>query len=164
MGGVPRRTDPPPLRSSAIPMETIIFLRHGQAEDDDGSGDAARPLTEKGVRQAEAAGRALRSLGLIPDLCLSSPRVRAIETAREACLALDLEPVIDQGLGTGEFRADELAAGLGTVLLVGHEPSFSTEVGRLTGGSVRIRKGGIALVKDSRLELLAGPDLLSFVG
>ena len=98
-------------------METIIFLRHGQAEDDDGSGDAARPLTEKGVHQAEAAGRALRSLGLIPDLCLSSPRERAIETARGACLALDLEPVIDQGLGIGEFRADELAAGLGTVLL-----------------------------------------------
>ena len=137
-------------------METIIFLRHGQAEDDDGSGDAARPLTGKGVRQAEVAGRALRSLGLIPDLCLSSPRTRAIETARGACKTLGLEPVIDEGLGVGEFDAKGLAAGQGCVLLVGHEPSFSAEVARLTGGSVRVRKGGIAVVRGSGLEMLAG--------
>ncbi len=145
-------------------METIIFLRHGQAEDDDGSGDAARPLTGKGVRQAEVAGRALRSLGLIPDLCLSSPRTRAIETARGACKTLGLEPVIDEGLGVGEFDAKGLAAGQGCVLLVGHEPSFSAEVARLTGGSVRVRKGGIAVVRGSGLEMLAGPDLLALAG
>lgn len=143
------------------PMETIIFLRHGQAEDDDGRGDAARPLTRKGIAQSEVAGRALNSLGLIPDLCLSSPRTRAIETARGACEALGLEPVVDEGLGIGEFDAEDLAAGLGCVLLVGHEPSFSSEVGRLTGGSVRLRKGGIAVVRGSRLEMLAGPDLLA---
>ncbi len=157
----PRGTDPPSLRSGRYPMETIIFLRHGQAEDDDGSGDAARPLTGKGVRQAEVAGRALHSLGLIPDLCISSPRTRAIETARGACKALGLEPVIDDGLGVGDFDAKGLVAGLGCVLLVGHEPSFSAAVARLTGGSVRLRKGGIAVVRGSRLEMLAGPDLLA---
>lgn len=141
-------------------MATIIFLRHGQAEDDDGSGDAARPLTPKGVRQAGLAGRALERLGLVPDLCLTSPRIRAAETARLACLELGLNPVVEPSLGQGGFRADRLAAAGETVLLVGHEPTFSAEVGRLTGGSVRMRKGGLAVVRGSRLELLAGPDLL----
>lgn len=141
-------------------MGTIIFLRHGQAEDDDGSGDAARPLTPKGVRQAEVAGRALGRLGLVPDLCLTSPRVRAAETARLACLELGLEPVVEPSLGQGGFRAEVLGAAGEVVLLVGHEPTFSAEVGRLTGGSVRMRKGGLAVVRGSRLELLAGPALL----
>jgi len=141
-------------------MDTIIFLRHGQAEDDDGGGDAARPLTSKGLAQGERAGMAIEKLGLAPDLCLTSPKARARDTARAACEALGLEPVIEERLGTGGFRADELAAGTGMVLLVGHEPTFSGEVGRLTGGSVRIRKGGIAVVKGPCLELLAGPDLL----
>ena len=141
-------------------MTTIIFLRHGQAEADDGNGDAARPLTPKGIRQAEAAGRALERLGLVPDLCLTSPRVRAAETARLACLELGLEPVVEPSLGQGGFRADVIAAAGEVVLLVGHEPTFSAEVGRLTGGSVRMRKGGLAVVRGSRLELLAGPDLL----
>lgn len=154
----------PPFGYTIRPVATIIFLRHGQAEDDDGNGDAARPLTPKGVRQAEAAGRALGRLDLVPDLCLTSPRVRAAETARLACLELGLEPVVEPGLGQGGFRAERLAAAGEVVLLVGHEPTFSAEVGRLTGGSVRMRKGGLAVVRGSRLELLAGPDLLGLFG
>jgi len=145
-------------------MTTIIFLRHGQAEGDDGSGDAARPLTSKGEAQAEAAGRTLRGLGLVPDLCLTSPKVRAFETARLACQELDLEPVVEPALGEVGFRADALASGGEAVLLVGHEPTFSSEIGRLTGGSVRVRKGALAIVRGSRLELLAGPDLLGLTG
>ena len=145
-------------------MATIIFLRHGQAEDDGGSGDAARPLTSKGATQAEAAGRTLRRLGLVPDLCLTSPKVRAFETARLACQELDLEPVVETVLGEGGFRADVLASGGEAVLLVGHEPTLSSEIGRLTGGSVRVRKGGLAVIRGSRLELLAGPDLLGLTG
>lgn len=139
---------------------TIIFLRHGQAEDDDGRGDAARPLTAKGLAQSELAGVAIERLGLTPEACLTSPRIRAFDTAVGACGSLGLDPVVEEALGTGAFRADELAAGFRSVLLVGHEPTFSGEIGRLTGGSVKMRKGGLAVVRGSRLELLAGPDLL----
>lgn len=149
---------------SSLAMATIIFLRHGQAEDGGGSGDAARPLTSKGATQAEAAGRTLRRLGLVPDLCLTSPKVRAFETARLACQELDLEPVVEPVLGESGFRADVLASGGEAVLLVGHEPTLSSEIGRLTGGSVRLRKGGLAVIRSSRLELLAGPDLLGLTG
>lgn len=145
-------------------MGTIVFLRHGQAEDDDGNGDAARPLTRTGEHQADAAGRTLARLDLFPDLCLSSPRVRALETARIACRHLAIEPVVEPALGRGGFRAEVLAAAGEIVLLVGHEPTFSAEVGRLTGGSIRIRKGGIAVIRGSRLEMLAGPGLLGLAG
>jgi phosphohistidine phosphatase SixA len=67
-------------------------------------------------------------------------------------------------LGEGGFRADVLASGGEAVLLVGHEPTLSSEIGRLTGGSVRLRKGGLAVIRSSRLELLAGPDLLGLTG
>jgi phosphohistidine phosphatase len=65
----------------------IYLLRHGHAEDGNGD-DAARRLTEKGERQAEAAGRALVALGEKIDACLTSPKVRAADTARHACQAL----------------------------------------------------------------------------
>jgi len=156
-----RESDPGrPVTIAPMQTGTIIFLRHGQAEDDDGSGDAARPLTPRGVAQGELAGVAIARLGLEPETCLTSPRVRAFDTAVAACSPLGLDPVVEEALGAGSFRADELAAGFRSVLLVGHEPTFSDEVGRLTGGSVKMRKGGLAVVKGSRLQLLAGPDLL----
>ena len=67
------------------------MLRHGDAEHGDGE-DAARRLTEKGERQAVAAGRAMAALGIEIDACLTSPKVRAAETARLACEPLSVEP------------------------------------------------------------------------
>src|SRR4051795_11728290 len=102
----------------------LYLLRHGDAEADDGD-DAARRLTEKGERQAEAAGRALAALGAEIAACLASPRVRAAETARIACAPLGIEPEIVGELQGGPFDGPSLAAGRGQTLLVGHEPDFS---------------------------------------
>ncbi len=68
----------------------IYLLRHGEAEDGGGD-DSARRLTEKGERQAEAAGRALAELDAGIVACLASPKVRSAETARIACEQLGLE-------------------------------------------------------------------------
>jgi phosphohistidine phosphatase len=144
------------LRSIA---PVIYLLRHGDAEDGDGD-DAARRLTEKGERQAEAAGRALAVLEAGIDACLASPKVRAAETARIACGQLGIEVEIAEQLRGGRFDAAALAAGRGTVLLVGHEPDFSNAVAELTGGRVKLRKGGIAGVKDGELHELLGPKQL----
>src|SRR5262249_24932078 len=65
----------------------IYMLRHGDAEEGDGD-DAARRLTEKGERQATLAGQAMAALGLEFDACITSPKVRALDTARLACEAL----------------------------------------------------------------------------
>lgn len=140
----------------------IYLLRHGDAEDGDDD-DASRRLTAKGERQAEAAGRALASLGAEIDACLTSPKVRAADTARLACRALPLEPEFAEELRGGRFDSLGLAAGRGDVLLVGHEPDFSSEVARLTGAKVKLRKGGLAILDDSTLLSLLRPKDLAAI-
>jgi phosphohistidine phosphatase len=140
----------------------ICLLRHGDAEKGDGD-DAARRLTPKGKRQARAAGRALAALGDEIDACLTSPKVRAADTARLACEALGLEPEIAPELAGGAFDSLALAAGRGNVLLVGHEPYLSDEIARLTGGKVKLRKGGLALIDGSTLVALLRPGDLKLI-
>jgi phosphohistidine phosphatase len=138
----------------------LYLLRHGDAEAGDGD-DAARRLTEKGERQAEAAGLALAALGVELRACLASPRVRAAETARIACVPFGLEPEIAAELQGGRFDGPSLAAGRGDTLLVGHEPDFSGEVARLTGANVRMKKGGLAILDGGTLLALLRPKELA---
>jgi len=134
----------------------IYFLRHGDAEHET-QDDAARRLTEKGERQSEVAGRALAELGANVDVCLTSPKVRAEQTARLACEHLDVPVEIVEELRGGPFDALALAAGRGDVLLVGHEPDFSNVISDLTGGRVKLRKGGIACLEENLLQALLRP-------
>jgi phosphohistidine phosphatase len=135
----------------------LYLFRHGHAEHET-EDDAARRLTEKGERQARAAGAALAALGEQIDACLTSPKVRAADTARLACGSLPgVEPEVAPELAGGGFDALALAAGRGNVLLVGHEPDLSNEIARLTGGKVKLRKGGIAIIDGSTLEALLRP-------
>ena len=133
----------------------LWLLRHGDAED--GSPDAERPLTEKGREQSRAAGAALKALGVEIDACLTSPKLRAAETARIACEPLGVEPELEPKLAGGPFDAEALAAGLGDVLLVGHDPDFSMAVHSLTGAQVRMKKGGLAAVDNGELIVLLRP-------
>lgn len=142
----------------------IYLLRHGDAEDGNGD-DAARRLTPKGERQAETAGETLATLGTEIDTCLTSPKVRAADTAQLTCRALGLQPEIVEELRGGSFDSLGLAAGRGNILLVGHEPDFSGEIGRLTGARVKLRKGGLAIVDGSTLVALLRPkDLAAIAG
>ena len=135
----------------------IWLLRHGDAAE--GSPDAERPLTDKGREQSRAVGAALKAIGVELDACLTSPKVRAAETARFACEQLgDVEPQLEQKLAGGPFDAEALAAGLGDeVLLVGHDPDFSAAVHSLTGAQVRMKKGGLAGVDRGELIVLMRP-------
>ena len=142
-------------------MPDLWLLRHGDAEDDAPT-DAERPLTPKGERQARAAGAALAALGVRFAVVYTSPRVRALDTARLACEALGGEPVVHQPL-SGGFDAEEARTLLGDepVLLVGHEPDFSQIVADLTGGRVDLKKGGVAAIRveggGGELRVLARP-------
>lgn len=141
----------------------IYLLRHGEAEQRGEKDDAARRLTPAGERQSLAAGRAIATLGLTVDACLTSPKVRAADTARLACQALDVEPEVAEELREGGFDSLALAAGRGDVLLVGHNPDFPNELARLTGAKAKIRKGGLAVVDDSTLLALLRPDELTAI-
>ena len=140
----------------------IWLLRHGDAAD--GSPDAERPLTKKGERQSRAAGNALKELGVKIDACLTSPKVRAADTAKLACEPLGVDFQLEPKLAGGPFDAEELAAGLGDhVLLVGHDPDFSTEVHDQTGAQVRLKKGGLAGFERGELKVLLRPDELEAI-
>jgi phosphohistidine phosphatase len=135
----------------------IWLLRHGDAEDlaDD---DSSRRLSPKGERQSRAAGAALAAVGAGIETCLSSPKVRALQTAELACEALGIEVETTEALRGGDFDPAELAAGRGTCLLVGHEPDFSRAVALATGARVDFKKGGLAAIDGPTLTALLRPD------
>jgi phosphohistidine phosphatase len=134
----------------------LWLLRHGEAAE--GTPDAERPLTDKGREQSRAAGRALEQLGVKLAACLTSPKLRAADTARIACEELGVEPQLEPKLAGGPFDAEALAAGLGDdVLLVGHDPDFSMAVHSLTGAQVRMKKGGLAGIEKGELKVLLRP-------
>lgn len=141
----------------------IFLLRHGEAEPDQGDGDAARRLTLNGEEQARAAGRALARLGFRIDACLASPRVRAWRTAELACEPLRVEPELCGPIGTGDYDALDLAAGRENTLIVGHEPVLSAEVARITGANIRLRKAGLAVLEPNLLHILLRPDELAAI-
>jgi phosphohistidine phosphatase len=139
----------------------LWLLRHADASD--GHPDESRPLSERGIRQATGVGLALARLGTQLDTCLSSPKVRAYETARLACEPLGVEVEIADALAGSPFDVAELIAGRGEVLLVGHDPSISLALHDLTGAQVRMRKGGLAGTDKGELLVLLRPSELAAI-
>jgi phosphohistidine phosphatase len=142
--------------------QQLWLLRHGEAEPHGARDDAARELTERGRAQSRDAGKALAALEMTFQLVLTSPKVRAADTAKLACAELGLEPVVHQPLAEGFDRreAEALLHAAGAdkrVLVVGHEPDLSQVVHDLTGARIALRKGGMAGVRmnGARGELVA---------
>jgi phosphohistidine phosphatase len=133
----------------------LWLLRHAEAED--GLPDDERPLTVRGAMQADAAGRALAVLGVHIDACLSSPKLRAVQTAERACEPLGVQVTIEPALSGEPFDVHALTAGLADVLLVGHDPSFSLLLHDLTGCQSRMKKGGLAGISKGELVTLMRP-------
>jgi phosphohistidine phosphatase len=128
----------------------LWLLRHGTRRDAD------RRLTERGERQARAAGVALAKLGVKFDAILYSPKVRASQTAElaaEAWSAQQRKRLREHPPLAGGFDAQqalEALAGVppaGCVLLVGHEPDLSSLAAELTGGRLDLKKGGVAALR-----------------
>lgn len=131
----------------------LWILRHGEAvAHDSRASDDDRELTPRGERQANTAGAALSRLGVELAACYTSPKVRARDTARLACRALNVEPEEVSSLAGG-FDLDDarellLAHEKGAdVLVVGHEPDLSQLIHDATGARIDMRKGGIAAIE-----------------
>jgi phosphohistidine phosphatase len=138
-----------------MPME-LLFLRHGVAEARETwtGDDRSRPLTPQGRKAMTRAAKRLAELGLAPELIVTSPLVRARQTAEIAAAGLGLSDrlVEDDRLAPG-FDAADLAGVIegrgvtGAVMLVGHEPDFSETIAVLIGGGrIVCKKGGLARV------------------
>lgn len=142
----------------------LWLLRHADAADFGSGPDAARPLTEKGQRQARAVGRALAALGIPLDACLTSPRVRAHDTARLACEPLGVEVHVTPELDGGTFDAQKLAAGFGEhVLLVAHNPDIPQSIFDLTGARVHMKKSALAGIEGDELVVFLRPHELAVI-
>jgi phosphohistidine phosphatase len=139
----------------------LWLLRHAEAAD--GSQDDERPLTDRGIMQAQDAGHALAALGVSVGACLSSPKLRAVQTAQHACAPLGVEVTLEARLSGEPFDAYDVVAGLGDVLLVGHDPSFTLTVHDLTGAQARMKKGGLAGISKGELCVLMRPAELSAI-
>jgi phosphohistidine phosphatase len=139
----------------------LWLLRHAEAAD--GLPDDERPLTERGVRQAQDAGHALQRLEIGIDACLSSPKLRSLQTAQLACAPLGVEVTIDPRLAGEPFDPLDLVTGMGDVLLVGHDPSFTLTLHDLTGAQARMRKGGLAGINKGELITLLRPHELAAI-
>ena len=135
----------------------LYFLRHGIAGDrgEWKGDDYDRPLTEEGKERMDREARTMAKMGLAPDAIITSPLVRAYQTAEIVARALKCDDrlVKDDRLGPG-FGASELAGILETqpnaaeLMLVGHEPDMSETVSRLIGGGrVTCKKGSLACVQ-----------------
>jgi phosphohistidine phosphatase len=134
----------------------IYFVRHGRADRENfqGDDDTLRPLTGEGAARMAGTARTLAGLALGVDVVLSSPLTRAKQTARILAEALAppggllLEPRLGLGFTTRdlesmlrEYRDWE------TLLMVGHEPSFSAVIGDVIGGGqVTVKKGSLLRV------------------
>ena len=133
----------------------LYFLRHGKAGQPRSHDDDARELTPKGVAALRAAAPLWQRLNVRPDVVISSPLPRALQTAELFVegVGLDEPPVVDDRLRPGAdwgAMAQALAAHpeARSVMFVGHEPDLSNAVAELTGAaSIRLRKGGLASVE-----------------
>lgn len=131
----------------------LYFLRHGKAGSPRQANDDARSLTDSGTAALQAAAPLWRRLNLRPDIVLSSPLARAMQTAELFCEAVGGSPTLDDRLRPGASWGD-LARAMAAhsdarrVMFVGHEPDLSTAIVELTGAaSVRMRKGSLACLE-----------------
>jgi len=113
----------------------LVIVRHAEAAS--GEPDELRPLTPEGREAARALGLRLANEGLEPDAVLTSPLLRARETAQELARPGGLEPEPDERLAPGATAEAVRAAAEGrgeTVIVVGHQPDCSRIAAALAGG------------------------------
>lgn len=143
----------------------LYFLRHGVAEDRaPGVPDAGRKLTPEGIVEMKQVALGMKALDLRIGAVITSPLVRARETAVIAARALELEDRLKEddrlACGCGLRDLGEALAGQdrnARVLLVGHEPDMSEMVGELIGGGVvRMKKAALACVETQALSRGSG--------
>jgi phosphohistidine phosphatase len=144
----------------------LYLLRHGIAvmrDDLDFERDNERPLTPKGKRQLRQIAAAMKKMGLRFDLILSSPYLRAKQTAEIVAEPLKLQKKLafsDELTPGGNPKAliQQLNAthpNANAVLLVGHEPYLSRLIGLLTTGETNLgmdlKKGGLGKLEIEKL-------------
>jgi phosphohistidine phosphatase len=135
----------------------IYLIRHGLAEErgEAWPDDTKRPLTEEGMTRLRKGARGLGRLGVAFDVMLTSPLVRARQTAEVIASAFEPRPpvvAVDSLAPDGTYQsvlADlEKHAKRTRIALVGHEPSMGELAARLTGSrhALSFKKGAVCRI------------------
>ena len=137
----------------------LYLLRHAEAEVMAAS-DSARRLTGKGEAQAERTGKFCRRHGIAPELILTSPVTRALQTAGIVAKILESAELVEvpwAACGMDPFQAvEELETHkkLSAVMLVGHQPDLGALAAALIGcgnaGALHVRKSLLCAIDVSR--------------
>ena len=151
-------------------MIQLHLLRHADAGDPAAwtAPDAERPLSGKGEKQADRLGRFLAGVDFEPDAIITSPKLRAAQTAERVAEAIGAKVSVDDrlagGLDLDDVEAILSDAGAPTrAVLVGHDPDFSELLGELTGSpGLEMKKGAIARI-DVELPLRPGAGRLAWL-
>lgn len=167
--GAPEPT-PVPTTGTPPPLE-LYLLRHADAGDSAAwpGVDGERPLSKKGRRQAKGVARLLKELGLRVDAVISSPLVRAAQTAKPVAKATGVDVVTDERLGYGFGEEDlaalvaELGPAVERVVLVGHDPGFTDVASLLTGAQVSMSKGALARIDLAERGVRSGSGVLRWL-
>jgi phosphohistidine phosphatase len=157
-------------------MTELYFLRHADAGDPEAwtRPDAERPLSAKGEKQSDRLGRFLAGVDFRTDAIITSPKVRAAQTAERVAAILGTGVTVDGRLAGGlDLSTVEAilrdAGDPDRPVLVGHDPDFSEMVAELTGTFGHEMKKGAMVRVDvdrplrggaGRLAWLVPPDLL----
>jgi phosphohistidine phosphatase len=130
----------------------LYFLRHGEADWPEWKqSDDERPLTRRGKKKIRKLACFLKGLDLQLDRIMTSPLPRARQTAEIAADELEVKLHQVSSLEPG-FDAEDLRKLISKypeerLMLVGHEPDFTETISVLTGASLKLSKGGLALVE-----------------
>jgi len=135
-------------------MKHIVFVRHARAEEDSGAfPDFERSLTTNGKTNAEKMAVKLREMGKGPLLFITSPAFRAYETALIFARVMKYKPesvilknalYTDPNLNALGDILSEVDDSTGSVVLFGHNPSFTELADRLSkNGCDFLPKAGI---------------------
>jgi phosphohistidine phosphatase len=148
----------------------LHLLRHADAGDPEAwtAPDAERPLSGKGEKQADRLGRFLAGVGFEPDAIITSPKLRASQTAERVAELVGVAVTVDDRLAGGLEvpTVDAILRDAGAparAVLVGHDPDFSDLLGELTGApGLEMKKGAIARI-DVELPLRPGGGRLAWL-
>lgn len=154
-------------------MIALHLLRHAHAGDPakwDGD-DAARPLSEKGRRQAKDLGGLLAVIDEPPDLFITSPKVRAVQTAEIVAKAMRnrVKVVVDDRLAGAldPVTVNAILDAAGNAFrpcIVGHDPDFSELLGEFIGTApIPMRKGALARIDFAGDDVADGQGTLRYL-
>jgi len=128
---------------------TLYLMRHAEAEVLSAS-DHARCLTEKGETQAERAGKFCRKHGIAPEIILTSPVLRALQTAKIVAKSLEGAELVETPWAACGMNVATAVAELQgyvscrSIMLVGHQPDLGALAASLLGctnvGALHVRK------------------------